>query len=126
MRASSHPRRETREIGGPGGIQPVEDDGDHPREVGGVDDFGSDGGQSGDSDEGGGDYFDYGHGDDDTDDEGDGFYGSGVGAEGGEDAGVAPISLEDAFRDKPQTYEDICRSHIVSRVFHSIVSNANS
>ncbi|CAN0343094.1 unnamed protein product, partial [Ectocarpus sp. 12 AP-2014] len=28
------------------------------------------------------------------------------------DTDVAPISLEDAFRNKPQTYEDLCRSHI--------------
>lgn len=43
-------------------------------------------------------------------------YGWGGGEEGGAGGVVAPISLEDAFRDKPQTYEDLCRSHIVSVV----------
>lgn len=41
----------------------------------------------------------------------------GMGGSGEDGAGVAPISLEDAFREKPQTYEDLCRSHIVSAIY---------
>lgn len=75
--------------------------------------LGSDGGYSSDGGGGGGGdagYDGYGEA---SDGEGDGYNGDG---EGADDAGVAPISLEDAFRDKPQTYEDLCRSHIVSGV----------
>lgn len=70
--------------------------------------FSSDGGGGGgDFGEGGG-YDDYGGGGMSDDDD----YGWGGGEEGGAGGVVAPISLEDAFRDKPQTYEDLCRSHI--------------
>ena len=73
------------------------------------DGYGSEGGCSSDSGGGGGGGFgDYG---DLSEGEGDGPYGAGG---IGPDERVAPISLEDAFRDKPQTYEDLCRSHIVS------------
>lgn len=64
--------------------------------------YGSDGSYS--SDDGRGGYGDIGEVDDNEDGE--------MEAEGEERVG--PISLEDAFRDKPQTYEDLCRSHIVS------------
>eukprot|EP00752_Nemacystus_decipiens_P010040 g8953.t1 len=72
--------------------------------------YGSDGG-------GGGGFGDFGGGDDDDDDDRDyGAYGgegdSGRGGGGDDGDGVGPISLEDAFREKPQTYEDVCRSHI--------------
>lgn len=78
------------------------------------DDYGSDGSYCSD---GGGGYADYG---DQSDGDGDiGGYGDGGGdaygsGDGEGDAGVGPISLEDAFRNKPQTYEDLCRNHIVS------------
>lgn len=72
--------------------------------------YSSDGGGVGGGFEGGGGYGDFGGGLSDDDDD---FGGSGAG-EGGGEGGVAPISLEDAFRDKPPTYEDLCRSHIVS------------
>ncbi|CAM9100993.1 unnamed protein product [Ectocarpus sp. 6 AP-2014] len=74
--------------------------------------YGSDGSYCSD---GGGGYADYG---DQSDGGGDmGGYGDGGGeayggGDGEGDAGVAPISLEDAFRNKPQTYEDLCRNHI--------------
>lgn len=65
---------------------------------------------------GGGDgldvYADFGAGSDD--DYEDAAGGASFGTPGGDNAGVAPISLEDAFREKPLTYEDLCRSHIVS------------
>lgn len=64
--------------------------------------YGSDGGYS--SDDGGGGYGDLGEAEENGDGE----------VEAGDEERVAPISLEDAFRDKPQTYEDLCRSHIVS------------
>ncbi|CAB1110484.1 unnamed protein product [Ectocarpus sp. CCAP 1310/34] len=76
------------------------------------DGYGSDGSYGSD---GGGGYADFG---DQSDGDGDiGGYGDGGGeAYGGGDgeggAGVAPISLEGAFRNKPQTYEDLCRNHI--------------
>lgn len=58
----------------------------------------------------------------------DGDYGEANGggaASTGEDAeGVAPISLEDAFREKPQTYEDLCRSHIVSALSPSLTNSS--
>lgn len=78
----------------------------------GDDGNGSEGGYSSDGGGIGGGYggFDYGGS---SSDEGDDFAGGGSGEVGGDGVGVAPISLEDAFRDKPQTYEDLCRSHIV-------------
>lgn len=80
------------------------------------DGIGSDGGYSSDGGGGGGGGGGYGdYGDHNSDVDGEGFHdGAGGDAEGGQVVGVAPISLEDAFRDKPQTYEDLCRSHIVS------------
>lgn len=86
-------------------------------DIGAYDGYGSDGSYGSDRG-GGGDYGnlgDIGGGDEGggySDAEGDG-YGGGEG-DGAGDAGVGPISLEDAFREKPQTYEDLCRSHIVS------------
>eukprot|EP00903_Cladosiphon_okamuranus_P019919 g18306.t1 len=86
-------------------------------DVGAFDGYGSDGSYGSDGDGGGGGGFgDYGGGDDD-DYGGDGAYGGGGadsagGYGGGSGEGVGPISLEDAFREKPQTYEDVCRSHI--------------
>ncbi|CAM9680455.1 unnamed protein product, partial [Laminaria digitata] len=75
--------------------------------------YGSDGGYSSDGGGGGGGYGDYG---DSSDRDGDEYaYNDGGGeggGQGGDGAGVAPIALEDAFRDKPQTYQDLCRSHI--------------
>lgn len=77
------------------------------------DGYASDGGYSSDGGGGGGgDYSGF------SDGEGGGYLDA-VGDRDGEwggDVSVAPISLEDAFRDKPQTYEDLCRSHIVSAV----------
>lgn len=80
----------------------------------------SDGSYGSDGDGDGG-FGDYGGGDDDGDDGGYGGAGGygdadgGGGGGGGDGEGVGPISLEDAFREKPQTYEDVCRSHIVSQ-----------
>ena len=73
--------------------------------------YGSDGGYSSDGGGGGGGYGDYG---DSSDRDGDEYAAGDGGGQGGDGAGVAPIALEDAFRDKPQTYQDLCRSHIVS------------
>lgn len=90
---------------------------------GGIDAFdayGSDGGYSSDGGGGGGGDGGYGDYGDLSDGGGDG-YNEGGGE--GDGAGVAPISLEDAFRDKPQTYEDLCRSHIVSGQQRSVVSS---
>ncbi|KAG5185275.1 hypothetical protein JKP88DRAFT_312427 [Tribonema minus] len=47
--------------------------------------------------------------------DGGGMWGDGGGGadwDGGEGEGGGPLSLADAFRDAPQTYEDLCRSHI--------------
>lgn len=91
--------------------------------------YGSDGGYSSDGGGGGGGYGDYG---DSSDRDGDEYsYNDAAGdggGQGGDGAGVAPIALEEAFRDKPQTYQDLCRSHIVSaihRVGSSRVSQLN-
>ena len=79
--------------------------------------YGSDGGYSSDGggDGGGGGYGNYGDGSDRDGDEYNDAAEDG-GGQGGSGADVAPISLEDAFRDKPQTYQDLCRSHIVSGI----------
>lgn len=87
--------------------------------VGAYDGYGSDGSYGSDGGDGGG-FAEYGGGDGDGDDGeygGADGYGDGDGGGGGggiDGEGVGPISLEDAFREKPQTYEDVCRSHIVS------------
>lgn len=97
-------------------------------DVGVFDGYGSDGSYGSDGGGGGG-FGDYGGGDDDDEGGyggygggGDGYGGdAGGGGGGGDGEGVGPISLEDAFREKPQTYEDVCRSHIVSALPSSYV-----
>lgn len=85
-----------------GGQDPAQDG------YGSAEGYSSDGEDVGVGFGGGAGYDDLGGGVSDDDDD----YGG-----GGGEAGVAPISLEDAFRDKPSTYEDLCRSHIVSYFF---------
>ncbi|CAM9486123.1 unnamed protein product [Choristocarpus tenellus] len=89
---------------------PPSSGGDDAAHSNGYDQFSDDGGGFGGgfSDDGDDDHYegnfdgvDFG-----TTQEGEGNEGAGGGV------GVPPISLEDAFRDAPQTYEDLCRSHI--------------
>ncbi|CAM9162341.1 unnamed protein product [Pylaiella littoralis] len=85
-------------------------------DVGAYDGYGSDGSYgSGGGGEGGG-FGDFGNESDDDDGSCSGGYNDDAQrhgrGKGGGNVGVGPISLEDAFRNKPQTYEDLCRTHI--------------
>lgn len=105
---------------GNGDARPV-DDGGFMGDGGG---YGSDGGYSSDGGGGGGGYGDHG---DSSDRDGDEYTYNDAArdgcGQGGDGADVAPIALEDAFRDKPQTYQDLCRSHIVSVINHRLGSS---
>ncbi|CAM9100316.1 unnamed protein product [Phaeothamnion confervicola] len=91
----------------PGAYDPPSDGDDNYG--GGGDGFGGGGGEAFDAGcggyDGGGGGYDGGRG---------GYDGGagGCGGGGGGGDGMQPVSLEDAFRNAPQTYEDLCRGHI--------------